>query len=107
MVDGFEALLARYPLAFADHGAEFYSGSGNDPVRAFELAQLNFGNRPTLKASEQAYATALAAGKFDVAAQLYAFIGECASKLDAARKSDGARNFMIHSDATGETDART
>ncbi len=104
---GFEALLARYPLAFADHGAEFYSGSGNDPVRAFELAQLNFGNRPTLKASEQAYATALAAGKFDVAAQLYAFIGECASKLDAARKSDGARNFMIHSDATGETDART
>ena len=104
---GFEALLARYPLAFADHGAEFYSGSGNDPVRAFELAQLNFGNRPTLKASEQAYATALAAGKFDVAAQLYAFIGERVSEVDAARKSDGARHFMNHAHATGQTDAST
>jgi hypothetical protein len=104
---GFEALLARYPLAFADHGAEFYSGSGNDPARAFELAQLNFGNRPTLKASEQAYATALAAGKFDVAAQLYASIGKCASELDAARKYHRARDFMNHADATGQTDART
>jgi hypothetical protein len=31
---GFEALLAKHPLAFADHGAEFYAGSGNDPGRA-------------------------------------------------------------------------
>ena len=27
------------PLAFADHGAEFYAGSGGDRARAFELAR--------------------------------------------------------------------
>ena len=27
---GFEKLLVKHPLAFADHGAEFYSGSGNN-----------------------------------------------------------------------------
>ena len=36
---GFEALLEKHLLAFADHGAEFYSGSGNDARRAFELAK--------------------------------------------------------------------
>jgi tetratricopeptide (TPR) repeat protein len=50
--DGFEALLAKQPLAFADHGAEFYLGSGNDPVRASELARLNLANRPTARAFE-------------------------------------------------------
>jgi len=34
---GFELLLDKHLLAFADHGAEFYSGSGNDVRRAFEL----------------------------------------------------------------------
>jgi hypothetical protein len=34
---GFEVLLERHLLAFADHGAEFYSGSGNDPGRACRL----------------------------------------------------------------------
>jgi tetratricopeptide (TPR) repeat protein len=47
---GFEALLAKHPLAFADHGAEFYLGSGGDPARALELAQLNLANRPTARA---------------------------------------------------------
>jgi len=47
---GFEALLARHPLAFADHAAEFYLGSGNDARRAFELARLNLANRPTERA---------------------------------------------------------
>lgn len=50
--DGFEALLAKQPLAFADHGAEFYLGSGNDPARASELARLNLANRPTARAFE-------------------------------------------------------
>jgi len=59
---GFEALLSKHPLAFADHGAEFYAGSGGDPSRAHELAQLNLANRPTQRALEQAHATALAAG---------------------------------------------
>jgi lipopolysaccharide biosynthesis regulator YciM len=58
---GFEALLDRHLLAFADHGAEFYSGSGGNPPRAFELARINLANRPTLRAFEQAYDTALAA----------------------------------------------
>ncbi len=67
---GFEALLAKHPLAFADHGAEFYLGSGGDPARAFELAQLNLANRPTLRAFEQTHSAALAAGEVDAAAGL-------------------------------------
>jgi tetratricopeptide (TPR) repeat protein len=47
---GFERLLERHLLAFADHGAEFYLGSGNDPARASELARLNLANRPTARA---------------------------------------------------------
>jgi tetratricopeptide (TPR) repeat protein len=69
---GFEALVARHPLAFADHGAEFYSGSGGDPARAFELAKLNLANRPTLRAFEQVYSAALVAGEADAAARLRA-----------------------------------
>jgi tetratricopeptide (TPR) repeat protein len=37
----FEALLARFPLAFADHAAKFYAGSGDDRRRALELADPN------------------------------------------------------------------
>ena len=53
---GFEALLERYRLAFADHAAEFYAGSGNDRRRALELASANVANRPTRRAVEQARA---------------------------------------------------
>ena len=66
----FEFLLERYLLAFADHGAEFYSASGNDPERAFELASVNLANRPTLRAFEQAHATALGAGAYDTASEI-------------------------------------
>ena len=66
---GFEALLEKHLLAFADHGAEFYLGSGNDASRAFELARINVENRPTLRALEQAQATAVAAGGTHVAAE--------------------------------------
>ena len=64
---GFEALLKKHLLAFADHGAEFYSGSGNDPDKAFELARVNLANRPTLRAFEQAYVTAVGAEKVQFA----------------------------------------
>ena len=64
---GFESLLKKHLLAFADHGAEFYSGSGNDPDRAFELARVNLANRPTLRAFEQAYVTAVGAEKVQFA----------------------------------------
>ncbi len=69
---GFECLLERHRLAFADHGAEFYHGSGDDPRKALELAQLNLANRPTLRAFEQAYEIAVDAGAMQVAAGLLA-----------------------------------
>lgn len=59
---GFEALLQRHLLAFADHGAEYYASSGNDLPRALQLARINAGNRPTLRAFEQAYVIAISAG---------------------------------------------
>jgi len=48
----FEALLARQPLAFADHAAEFYLGAGADPARAWELANANYAERRTPRARE-------------------------------------------------------
>jgi hypothetical protein len=50
---GFETLMAKHPLAFADHAAEFYAGSGNNLARALELAQANAANRPTRRALRQ------------------------------------------------------
>jgi len=69
---GFEALLEKHLLAFADHGAEFYSGSGNDSRRALELARINVANRPTLRAFEQAHEIAIDAGAADAAAEILA-----------------------------------
>ena len=66
----FEALLDKHLLAFADHGAEFYIGSGGDPLRALELAQINLRNRPTLRAFEQTYTIALEAGETDAANEI-------------------------------------
>jgi tetratricopeptide (TPR) repeat protein len=70
---GFEALLSKHLLAFADHGSEFYSGSGNDSRRAFELAMINLANRPTLRAFERAYETAIETreveASYEIAAQ--------------------------------------
>lgn len=67
---GFEALLDKDLLAYADHGAEFYSGSGDDPGRAFELASVNLANRSTLRAFEQTYETALGAGQLQAASDI-------------------------------------
>jgi tetratricopeptide (TPR) repeat protein len=55
---GFDELLSRHLLAFADHGAEFYAGSGNDRRRALELARINVANRPTRRAVRQMHAIA-------------------------------------------------
>ena len=66
----FEALLDKHLLAFADHGAEFYIGSGNDALRALELAQINLRNRPTLWAFKQTYTIALEAGETDAANEI-------------------------------------
>ena len=56
---GFDGLLAKHLLAFADHAAEFYAGSGNDCRRALELARANVANRPTRRAIKQADAIAV------------------------------------------------
>jgi hypothetical protein len=56
---GFDQLLARHRLAFADHAAEFYAGSGDDCRRALELAHANVANRPTGRAIKQAHAIAM------------------------------------------------
>jgi hypothetical protein len=58
---GFDRLLGRHLLAFADHAAEFYAGSGNNGRRALELARTNVANRPTHRAVKQADAIALIA----------------------------------------------
>jgi tetratricopeptide (TPR) repeat protein len=55
---GFEDLLGKHLLAFADHAAEFYAGSGNDSRRALELARVNVANRATRRALEQLQAIA-------------------------------------------------
>lgn len=55
---GFDQLVDRHPLAFADHAAEFYAGSGNDRRRALELARINVANRPTRRAVWQMHAIA-------------------------------------------------
>jgi tetratricopeptide (TPR) repeat protein len=54
----FDWLLSRHLLAFADHAAEFYAGSGNDWQRAFDLAHANVANRPTRRAVAQMHAIA-------------------------------------------------
>ena len=55
---GFDSLLQKHLLAFADHAAEFYAASGNDCVRALGLARTNAANRPTRRAVAQADAIA-------------------------------------------------
>ena len=57
-LSGFEALLGRHLLAFADHAAEFYAGSGNDHRRALQLARVNVANRATHQAIKQLEAIA-------------------------------------------------
>lgn len=67
---GYDLLLEQHLLAFADHGAEFYAGSGNEAARALDLARTNVANRPTLRAYEQAYAIAVDAGEGGAAIEL-------------------------------------
>jgi hypothetical protein len=61
----FEEVLARLPLAFADHAASFYLGAGRDPARALELARGNARNRPTDEALELWLTAAQAAAARD------------------------------------------
>jgi tetratricopeptide (TPR) repeat protein len=58
-------VLARLPLAYADHAASFYLGMGGDPARALDLAKHNADNRPTDEAIELWLTAAQAAGSKD------------------------------------------
>jgi tetratricopeptide (TPR) repeat protein len=64
-------LLGKYPLAYADHGAEFYLAGGNDPARALALARRNLENRPTLRAFELAFDAANAVGDRVAASEIF------------------------------------
>ncbi len=58
----YDELLELYPLAFSDHGAEFFAGPGRDLPRALALAELNLENRRTPRAYGVAIEVALRAG---------------------------------------------
>ena len=58
-------VLARLPLAYADHAASFYLGTGHDPARALVLAKQNADNRPTDEAIELWLTAAQAASSKD------------------------------------------
>jgi tetratricopeptide (TPR) repeat protein len=66
----YESLLSRAPLAFADHGAEFYLGPGADPERAWVLAQQNLANRQTPRAAALAIKAAQGSGRYSDASAL-------------------------------------
>jgi tetratricopeptide (TPR) repeat protein len=66
----YESLLSRDPLAFADHGAEFYLGPGADPERAWVLAQQNLANRQTPRAAALAIKAAQGSGRYSDASAL-------------------------------------
>jgi tetratricopeptide (TPR) repeat protein len=55
----YNALLRDFPLAFADHGSEFFSGPGADPSRGLALARQNLANRK----NERAYIVAIEAAQ--------------------------------------------
>jgi hypothetical protein len=59
-------------LAFADHGAAFYAGSGNNWRPALDPARVNVANRPTLRAFKQAHDIAVNAGDMEAASQILA-----------------------------------
>lgn len=91
---GFAHLLGKHPLAFADHGAEFYAGSGNEIHTALDLARANVANRPTLRAFEHAHAIAVDAGKTDIAIELIADATQRWGSTDAFLRSSLAPSHL-------------
>ncbi|HEX8797446.1 MAG TPA: hypothetical protein VF772_02485 [Terriglobales bacterium] len=95
---GFDSLLRKYSLAFADHASEFYLSRGKDYEKALELAQENLANRPTPRAFELAHKAAVQAGEISSA---YGLVQEARKKwgdsdafrlssLAAANHADGS-----------------
>ena len=92
---GVEALLEQHLLAFADHGAEFYAGSGNNWRRALHLARVNVANRPTLRAFEQANDVAVNVGDTEAASQILA---EATMRWGSAKAFRSSRLAKSHSE---------
>lgn len=63
----YESLFEAYPLAFLDHGAEFFMGPGADPARALALARKNLEIRQNDRAYLVGIEAALAADDKDQA----------------------------------------
>jgi tetratricopeptide (TPR) repeat protein len=72
---GYNHLLDLHPAAFADHGAEFFSGPGGEPKRALSLALANVQRRPTQRAYVVAIEVAEAAGENRKACDLAQEVG--------------------------------
>ncbi len=49
---GYDELMAKYPLAFSDHAAEFHLHATKDPKKATEAAKINIDNRKTAESYE-------------------------------------------------------
>lgn len=77
----YEALLAQFPEAFADHAARFYLEQ--KPARALELARLNLTVRQTREAYDLALSAAIAARQSD-----------CALAKEAAAVPDGGQRLQ-------------
>jgi tetratricopeptide (TPR) repeat protein len=58
----YDQLVLRHPAAFADHAAQFWLDTANDPNKALDLARINLSNRRTVKAYQLAVLAALSAG---------------------------------------------
>lgn len=66
----YDELLGKYPLAFADHGAEFFMGPGDDAERALQLALSNLENRRNDRAYSIGIEAALNADRPQLACEL-------------------------------------
>lgn len=84
----YDSLLARDPLAFADHAAEFYLGPGADAERAWDLAKQNLANRETDRAAALAIKAAEAIGRYPDA---------CALLLKYGSSSRGSLQMYLRS----------
>jgi hypothetical protein len=84
----YDSLLARDPLAFADHAAEFYLGPGADTERAWDLAKQNLANRETDRAAALAIKAAEATARYPDA---------CALLLKYGSSSSGSLQMYLRS----------
>lgn len=87
----YEELLAEFPLAFSDHGAEFFMGPGEDSDRALSLALLNYDNRRSEGSLELALHAAVAADRPDVVCELLDTAPEAANTFSLAATLSSVR----------------